>query len=157
MYARNDTALFNPRGLMIYDPLINQFPAQADLPAVPFVDWLAPVFGLNASFMGYLHEQHRRCGFEAFLAQNLLFPPTSFPLPSPPPATGGCDLWDQIFEYIFSCALTNTSGLTGQQGNAAGKPVLQRLRRNAPVPAAVGRARLPGVVPARDARHDRVL
>ena len=104
MYARNDSALFNPRGLMIFDPAINTIEVMYELPAVPFVESLAPLLGLNASFMGHLHEQHRRCGYEAFLAQNLVFPPPSVspsPLPRPPPTTVDCDLWTEIYRYIF--------------------------------------------------------
>ena len=100
MYAANDTAVFNPKGLLIYDPLLTDDPVQESLVAVPFVESLLKVFAFNATFLASIRERHVSCGFADFLAENLQFPPPG-PLPAlvvPP----GCDLWTAVFEAVLA-------------------------------------------------------
>ncbi|KAF8544567.1 carboxypeptidase D [Trichophaea hybrida] len=98
MYKKNDTELFNPEGLMIYDPSITYDVVQRQIPAAPYVEYFAPMFGLNESFMAQMWELHNSCGYASFLDENLAFPPRG-PLPTPPQIVTSerCDIWRQIF------------------------------------------------------------
>jgi carboxypeptidase D len=103
MYNRNDTSLFNPKGLMIYDPSLSWDVVQEQMPAYPFVESLQPLFALNASTMADFKARHESCGYADFLSTNLVFPPPGL-LPTPPQmeTSSGCDLWDDILKCVYS-------------------------------------------------------
>jgi len=70
---------------------------------VAYVDYFAPLFSFNASFMDFLHQQADSCGYTSFLNDYLVFPPAG-PLPDPPKSnytTGYCDVWDAIYQAVI--------------------------------------------------------
>ncbi|KAA8911783.1 putative pheromone processing carboxypeptidase [Sphaerosporella brunnea] len=97
MYKRNDTSLFNPKGLMIYDPSLSYDAVQEQMTAYPFVESLTPLFALNATTMADFKRRHESCGYANFLEKYLVFPPPGV-LPTPPQleTSPECDLWTDI-------------------------------------------------------------
>ena len=115
MLNSNDSTYYNVESILIYDPSTSTEAVQQQsthstflnapyayrilVPAVAYVDYFAPLFSFNASFMDYLHEQADTCGYTSFLNEYLVYPPAG-PLPNPPKSndtSGQCDLWDAIF------------------------------------------------------------
>jgi carboxypeptidase D len=99
MYRRNNKELFNPKGLMIYDPSLTHDVIQQQIPAVPFVEYFAPLLALNSSTMADLRQRHESCGYADYLQKNLVFPPPG-QLPEPPQlqTESDCDVWSKILE-----------------------------------------------------------
>lgn len=95
MLNSNDTAYYDVQSILIHDPSTSTEAVQQQIPAVAYVDYWAPLFSLNASFMNFLHDQADSCGYTSFLNEYLVYPPTG-PLPDPPMGAQ-CDLWDAIF------------------------------------------------------------
>jgi len=100
MHNSTDKDHFNIESIMIYDPSVNNAVVQQDIPAVPFFEHWSGLFNLNDSYSRYLHQQHEACGFEAFLAESLVYPPKG-PLPSPPSnADPNCQLLDLVLNAV---------------------------------------------------------
>jgi carboxypeptidase D len=100
--SQNNTALYDVHGIMIYDPATTYDVLMTEIPATPFVDYWAPLFGLNKTFMDDIHNRSEICGYNAFLEEALVYPPKG-PLPTPPNADGsmiGCSLWEDILEAV---------------------------------------------------------
>ncbi|KAL9071579.1 MAG: hypothetical protein Q9161_004146 [Pseudevernia consocians] len=99
MLNSNDTTYYNVESILIHDPSTSTEAVQQQIPAVAYVDYWAPLFSLNASFMNFLYDQADSCGYTSFLNEYLVYPPAG-PLPNPPMSndtSGQCDLWDAIF------------------------------------------------------------
>ncbi|CUS14441.1 unnamed protein product [Tuber aestivum] len=94
MYNKNDTKLFDPRGLMIYNPTLSEWVVHEQIPMVPFVDYWARLLALNETTMDRLHDMADKCGYTSYLNENMLFPPRG-PLPTPPHifTPEECDVW----------------------------------------------------------------
>jgi carboxypeptidase D len=95
MINANDTTHYNFSSMMIYDPSLSYGVVQEQIVTAPFVDYWAPLLGLNDSFMSYMHETADSCGYTSFLEEALQFPPKG-PLPTPPNVAGDnttCDLF----------------------------------------------------------------
>jgi carboxypeptidase D len=104
----NDTEYFNVAGLSIGDPVIGDYNVEQTIPAVDFVEYWAPQFPFNDTFMAYLKNNSAACGYDAYMEQYLVFPPSGpQPLVTPGPtfANGSynpdCDTWDNIFNAIL--------------------------------------------------------
>jgi carboxypeptidase D len=101
MFNANDTKYFNVQSTLIYDPLINSFTTQQQVPMVAFVDYWKGLFALNASFMADIHTRADECGYTSYLNDNLVFPPKG-PLPPAPTVTSEkCDVFDDILDAVF--------------------------------------------------------
>ncbi|KAI5273348.1 alpha/beta-hydrolase [Aureobasidium subglaciale] len=99
---KNDSALYDVHGIMIYDPSISYDVVLQDIPATPFVDYWGPLFNLNQTFMDDVRNRSDACGYTSFMDEALTFPPKGL-LPSPPNADysmPGCDLWNDIFSAV---------------------------------------------------------
>lgn len=101
MHTKNDKAHFDARGLMIYDPVLTGDVVGQQVPVAKFVDYWAPLFGLDASTMDSLHKKAASCGYTSYFEKNLVYPPKG-PFPAPPKMTSGCDVWSLVFECV-SC------------------------------------------------------
>lgn len=96
MHNATDKNYYNIDSIMFYDPSLTYDAVQEDIPAVPFVDYWAPLFSLNDSTMDYLHQQHEACGYAKFLEEALVFPPKG-PLPTPPSNEDpSCQLFNDV-------------------------------------------------------------
>ena len=70
---------------------------QIQIPAVSFVYTHQNIFNFNASFLSYLDEQNKKCGYENY-SQNYATYPPSGPLPMLSSSNlAECDLWSAIF------------------------------------------------------------
>ena len=99
MHNATDIDYYNIDSILFYDPSTSYNVVQDDIPAVPFVDYWAPLFSFNESFMADLHRRHEACGYAAFLEEAFTFPPKG-PLPTPPNVNQnvkGCDIWDDVY------------------------------------------------------------
>ncbi|KAI9755281.1 MAG: hypothetical protein M4579_004346 [Chaenotheca gracillima] len=96
MYKKDDKEYYDVEAIMIYDPSTSTDTVQEQIPAVAYVDYFAPLFAFNESFMADIHNRSEFCNYTSFLNDYLVFPPNG-PLPNPPNASvEGCDLWDDI-------------------------------------------------------------
>ena len=105
MLDQNDTKHYNLSGAMMYDPVIGQYEYIGEtVTAVPFIDLNAQLFNLNSSLMSSLHQAHVDCGYEAYMAKYLQFPP-----PGPQPeldtpfntTSDSCDVWSIAYQAAF--------------------------------------------------------
>lgn len=102
MLNKNDTTYYDAQAFLIYDPSTSYDVVQQQIPAVPFVDYWAPLFNLNKTFTDDIHNRADECGYTDFFNDYLTFPPAG-PLPTPPNVDGdaaGCDLWDDIYYAV---------------------------------------------------------
>lgn len=108
MFNASDSTYYDVQATMIYDPSTSYDVVQQQIPAVPFVDYYAPLFNLNDTFNADIHNRSEKCGYTSFLNEYLTFPPQG-PLPTPPNVDNneeGCDLWDDIYyavSYVNPC------------------------------------------------------
>lgn len=90
------------RGAMIYDPSINYDVVLEDIPAAAFMNYWAPLFNLNQTFVEDINNRSEKCGYTSFLNDNLVFPPKGL-LPTPPNvdySMEGCSLWNDIYNAV---------------------------------------------------------
>jgi carboxypeptidase D len=75
---------------------------QIEIPAVPFVYTNENIFNLNASFLSYLDEQNKKCGYANYTQLYVSYPPSgSLPTPSSLSNKDDCDLWSAILAATF--------------------------------------------------------
>ncbi|QUC20423.1 uncharacterized protein UV8b_04664 [Ustilaginoidea virens] len=105
MLAAKDATYFNVKGMLLYDPAIIDARV-TEMTVAPFVEHNRNLFPLNDSFVAYMRDADRRCGYAAARDTYLAFPPAG-PLPATlpglDPATGlplpGCgdyELWSDV-------------------------------------------------------------
>lgn len=87
---------------MIYDPVLTDDVVGQQVPVAKFVDYWAPLFGLDATTMDTLHKKAASCGYTSYFEKNLVYPPKG-PFPPAPKMTDGCDVWSLVFEYVSRC------------------------------------------------------
>ncbi|PVH98259.1 alpha/beta-hydrolase [Periconia macrospinosa] len=105
MVKKNDTEIYDVKGIMIYDPSIAEDVLLEDIPAVPFLDQWAGLFNLNASYTADLHARADKCGYTDYMNTYLTFPPVAkLPTPNNTAKTPGCGVWEDIFNAVL---LTN--------------------------------------------------
>ncbi|KAJ6131487.1 hypothetical protein N7523_001193 [Penicillium sp. IBT 18751x] len=104
MLDEKDKEYFDLQGALAYDPCIGQFDyVQEEIPAVPFVQKNANLFGFNETFMADLEHLHKKCGYADYIDKYLTFPP---PHEQPPlffnyTKDAKCDVFDMIYEETF--------------------------------------------------------
>ncbi|KAH8423180.1 putative pheromone processing carboxypeptidase (Sxa2) [Aspergillus melleus] len=99
MLDEEDEEYYDLNGALVYDPCIGQHDyVQEEVPAVPFVQQNANLFGFNASFMEELESLHKSCGYADYLDQYLVFPPSEVQPPKSFNFTSeaDCDVFDMI-------------------------------------------------------------
>ena len=93
MLDKNNTKYYDLEATMIYDPSINVDEITEVIPAPAFVEYWAPLFALNNTFMEHMRSVDKSCGLTAYMDKWLTFPPKGkF---APPPTCGG-DLFNDI-------------------------------------------------------------
>ncbi|KAI9823131.1 MAG: hypothetical protein M1832_002574 [Thelocarpon impressellum] len=96
MFRADDKKHFDVQGTMIYDPSTSSDAIQQQVPVTAFAETNANILGLNASFMGDIKARAQRCGYTEYREKYLTYPPEG-PLPEPPSADGGCDIFNDVF------------------------------------------------------------
>jgi carboxypeptidase D len=97
MFNERNTSYYDIQSTLIYDPVIADMTLHTHVPAVAFLDYWAPLFGLDATFMASIRARSNNCGYTSYLKDNLVFPPKG-PLPAPPdPSAPGCNVFWDIF------------------------------------------------------------
>ena len=102
MINAKDEQHYNFSSLLIYDPSLSYDVVQEQIPTVPFIDSVAPILGLNTSFVEGLRKTADACGYTKFIEEALVFPPKG-PLPTPPNVdntNATCDVFDAAFNAI---------------------------------------------------------
>lgn len=101
MHAKKNKKYFDARGLMIYDPVLTHDVVGQQMPVTPYVDYWAPLFGLDDTTMDELHQKADSCGYTSYIEENLVYPPKgSFPTPPQLVTSPECDVWTFVFEYV---------------------------------------------------------
>ncbi|CAI6333565.1 unnamed protein product [Periconia digitata] len=105
MLNKEDPEFYDVKGILIYDPSVAEDVLLEDIPAVPFLDYWANLFNLNASYTADLHERADKCGYTDYMNKYLTFPPVSkLPTPNSTAKTPGCGVWEDIIDAVM---LTN--------------------------------------------------
>ncbi|KAE9975882.1 hypothetical protein EG328_002927 [Venturia inaequalis] len=93
---KKNTALFNLKGALVYDPCIGQFDyVQEQVPAVPFVQANQQFFNFDSSFMSNIESLHKSCGYDNFITKYLKFPPPGIQ-PHMTGPSSQCDVFNMI-------------------------------------------------------------
>ena len=74
MLDANDTAYFDVKGMLIYDPVIEDGVLQ-EAPTRYFVDYWSNVFPLNDTTKAQIANRSEACGYDSFTDKYLTFPP----------------------------------------------------------------------------------
>jgi carboxypeptidase D len=102
MLNANDTEFYDVKGIMFYDPSVNEDVVLRDVPAVPFLDEWAGLFNFNESYTKDLHERADACGYTEYMEKYLTFPPIGkMPQPANTSTTHGCSIWRDIYNAVF--------------------------------------------------------
>ena len=102
MHKSNDSAYFDVKGIMIYDPSVAEDVILEDIPAVPFIDRWSGLFNFNESYMADIHARADACGYTSYIEEHLTFPPKGkFPTPANSSKTEGCNIWEDTFEQVM--------------------------------------------------------
>jgi carboxypeptidase D len=98
MLDMNDTKTFNLNSTMILDPLINNPVVLTEVFAANFLNDWRSMFALNKTTMAYVQNKSIECGYQSYIDNFFVFPPTG-PLPAVPNASGAdpnCAIWEII-------------------------------------------------------------
>lgn len=98
MLDKNDTQLFNLNSTVIMDPLINNPVVLSEIFAASFLQDWQNLFALNSTTVAQVLNQSAACGYDSYIEQNFLYPPTSV-LPTIPNADDSdeqCAVWELI-------------------------------------------------------------
>ncbi|KAF7713398.1 Carboxypeptidase [Penicillium ucsense] len=97
---------FNLKGILLYDPSINEDGVMMQAPAVSALNYFSNVFNLNTTFMMHINQRADECGYTKFLDEALTYPPPKdFPT-VPDLNRDGCDVWSQAVTaaaYVNPC------------------------------------------------------
>lgn len=95
MVDAKDETYYNIKGMMIYDPVIAGDDITGDMVAAPINDQHSNLLSLNETFVKYLHDKDKECGYADLRKKYLTFPPPgNFPSVKPGP---GCNEIDANF------------------------------------------------------------
>ncbi|KAL8778094.1 MAG: hypothetical protein Q9213_007569 [Squamulea squamosa] len=88
------------RGIAINDPILGDSTLAQQVTVVPYVDYWASVFALNASFTATIHQRAEKCNYTTYYNTYLNFPPPPTPFPVLPNPFAfeerNCDLFDEV-------------------------------------------------------------
>jgi len=103
MHNKSDTTYYGIESIMFYDPSTSYDVVQQQIPAVPMVESLQPLFNFNDSYMADIRQRADECGYTEFMETAMTFPPTG-PLPTPPQLElePKCDLWNEIISAAMA-------------------------------------------------------
>lgn len=103
---KNDTAYYDVKGVLIYDPSFASDAVLEEVPSVPFVERWDGLFNFNKTFMAELHNRSDACGYTDYFNKYLTFPPVPGPMPEPDHSQweDNCAIWSDI---IDAAMLTN--------------------------------------------------
>ncbi|KAK5193482.1 hypothetical protein LTR99_007033 [Exophiala xenobiotica] len=105
MLDQNDTDYYNVKGIQINDPSIGLDEVLIYAPAVTALNYFAPVFALNDTFMTQINQRADQCGYFDFMEEALTFPPKG-KFTAPNITAPGCEVWDDIVTaaiYVNPC------------------------------------------------------
>ncbi|KAL8868852.1 MAG: hypothetical protein Q9198_008042, partial [Flavoplaca austrocitrina] len=100
---QEDDVYFNLAGIAINDPILGDSTLAQQVTVVPYVDYWANVFSLNASFTSAIHERADQCNYTSYYNTYLSFPPPPAPFPVLPDPFASdseyptCDLFDAVY------------------------------------------------------------
>ncbi|KAJ2897215.1 hypothetical protein MKZ38_004862 [Zalerion maritima] len=106
MVDADDADYFDMKGLLIYDPVVNEDAMTEQIPTVAFTDYWAGLFPFNDTYKEYIHTKADECGYTEFMETYLQYPPPG-PMPAKLPGTventtsqtsAECDLFDSVIE-----------------------------------------------------------
>ncbi|KAI4114894.1 MAG: hypothetical protein LQ338_007940, partial [Usnochroma carphineum] len=102
----DDPVYHNLAGVAINDPILGDSTLQQEVTVVPYVDYWANVFSLNASFTKAIHDKADQCNYTSYIDTYLTFPPPPGPFPVLPDpfATDAytCDLFDDVYNAVIA-------------------------------------------------------
>lgn len=108
MLDANDTTYYNVSGMLIYDPVIGNLDVQSTVVSVPFVDYLAPLFPFNDSFVADIHNRSDACGYTDYINEYLVYPPPGQQPTNPPSSdSNGVTIpeCENIYNDIYDAAV----------------------------------------------------
>lgn len=76
MLNANDTNYFDVKGMQVFDGLYSNNPTTQDIPASSFATTWSDVFGFNDSFTTSMQARSKQCGYDDYLQQHLVYPPS---------------------------------------------------------------------------------
>ncbi|KAI9715942.1 MAG: hypothetical protein M1828_000530 [Chrysothrix sp. TS-e1954] len=106
MLNQTDTDYFNVTGILIYDPSIGYDAITEQVPTLAWTELNKNDYPLNDTFVSYIQNISKTCGYDDFLAKGLKFPPDGPFAPAPGAFSNGtttddCDIFDAVFNAIF--------------------------------------------------------
>ncbi|KAL9047245.1 MAG: hypothetical protein Q9214_000128 [Letrouitia sp. 1 TL-2023] len=101
----DDSTYYNLAGVAINDPIIGDGTNQQEVVIVPYVDYWANLFSLNASFTEAIHAKADSCGYTDYFNKYLQYPPPPGPFPVLPDPFASENYTCDIFDDVFSAAL----------------------------------------------------
>ena len=98
----NDTDYFDLQGIAINDPIIGSDIVQQEADVVPYIDYWANLFDLNATFVEQVRSQADTCGYTEFFNNVLQFPPQQEPFPDTFNGSDpACDVFSTVYEAVL--------------------------------------------------------
>ena len=96
MHNETNKKYYNIDSILFYDPSTSTSTLQNDIPTADFVNYWAPMFALNDTFVDQLNKKSESCGFTKFIEEAMTFPPSG-PLPDLPNSpSDDCKLWADV-------------------------------------------------------------
>lgn len=100
MIGEQDTEYFDIQGMMIYDGALDVhcYNLQQEVPTMAFVDYYSSIMPLNETFRAEMQQRAQNCGYNDYMEQYLVLPPTTLQpaiLPAENPdgtVKAGCDV-----------------------------------------------------------------
>ncbi|KAL8678973.1 MAG: hypothetical protein Q9186_004694 [Xanthomendoza sp. 1 TL-2023] len=102
---QNDDVYFNLAGVAINDPILGDSVLAQEVTVVPYLDYWANVFNLNASFTAAIHERADQCNYTSYYNTHLAFPPPPAPFPVLPDPFASDEATCDLFDAVYSAAL----------------------------------------------------
>lgn len=101
MLDEQDTEYFDLGGALMYDPCIGAFDVQDDMATYGFIEANNNVLGYNDSYLADMAALHESCGYQKFLDEYLVFPPSGTQ-PALPESTGDCAVWNSAYYTAYA-------------------------------------------------------
>ncbi|KAK2595494.1 hypothetical protein QQS21_006769 [Conoideocrella luteorostrata] len=101
MLDDQDRTHFNVRGIQLIDSVINSYVVLQQAPAAAMLTKYQKSIGLNDTFVSEMNERAEKCGYTAFLAEALTYPPPKDFLAAPHVDQPGCGIWSHGLKAAF--------------------------------------------------------